>query len=143
MTRADAVAALFIAVAMLGFLVSWWFSRLPHERPDTLSNKMTDSRFVWFWLAAALWVAILSVWSLLDLTRTDSWLRAHAKNKTPGLPRALVRLCTKRTYALKAFRFLRQPSRTNPTRPETKSGRAPGRGTTSPVSEKLALNGPW
>ena len=67
MTRADAIAALLIAVAMLGFLVSWWFSRLPDERPDTLSNKMRDtSRFVWLWLAAALWVAIFSVWWLLD-----------------------------------------------------------------------------
>ena len=67
MTRPDAIAALLIAVALLGFLVSWWFSRLPDERPDTLSNKMRDtSRFVWLWLAAALWVAIFSVWWLLD-----------------------------------------------------------------------------
>src|SRR3974377_873109 len=34
-----------------------------------------------------------------------------------------------------AFRFLRQPSRTNPTRPETKSGRAPGSGTCEKVAE--------
>ena len=67
MTRVDVIAALLIAVAILGFLVGWWFSRLPDERPDTLSNKMKGtSRFVWFWLAAALWVAIFSVWWLLD-----------------------------------------------------------------------------
>jgi len=65
MTRADAIAALLIAVAMLGFLVSWWFSRLPDERPDTLSNKMRDTRtLVWFWLASALWVVIFGVWLL-------------------------------------------------------------------------------
>jgi len=64
---ADAIATLLIAVALLGLLVGWWFSRLPDERPDTLSNKMMDtSRFVWFWLAAALWVGIFSVWWLLD-----------------------------------------------------------------------------
>ena len=66
-SRADAIAALLIAVALLGFLVGWWFSRLPHERPDTLSNEMRDtSRFVWFWLAAVLWVASFSAWWLLD-----------------------------------------------------------------------------
>ena len=44
-----------IAVASLGFLVGWWFSRLPDERPDTLINKLRDIRtLVWFWLAAAL-----------------------------------------------------------------------------------------
>ena len=65
MTRADVTVALLIAVALLGFLVGRWFSRLPDERPDTLSNKMRDtSRFVWLWLAAALWVAIFGGWLL-------------------------------------------------------------------------------
>ena len=65
MTRPDAIAALLIAVALLGFLVGWWFSRLPDERPDTLINKLRDIRtLVWFWLAAALWVVIFGVWLL-------------------------------------------------------------------------------
>ena len=52
-----------IAVGLIAFLVGWWFSRLPDERPDILINKLRDIRtLVWFWLAAALWVVIFSVW---------------------------------------------------------------------------------
>ena len=54
-----------IAVVLLGFLVGWWFSRLPDERPDTFINKLRDIRtLIWFWLAAALWVAIFGGWLL-------------------------------------------------------------------------------
>ena len=62
---------------------------------------------------------------------------SHSKNKTPGHARGLVRLCAKRTYTLAVFRFLRQPSRPNPTRPLAKSGSEGGTGTTSAVISAL------
>ena len=89
MVPLPAIVFVAIAVALLGFLVGWWFSRLPDERPDTLINKLRDIRtLVWFWLAAALWVVIFGVWvAALDGYNNDP-RRTDAPRALAGTPQS-------------------------------------------------------
>jgi hypothetical protein len=64
------------------------------------------------------------------------------KNKTPGtLPWGFSLDQTLIDYAAVAFRFLRQPSRRNPTNPLANSGNAAGNGTCDTVLSVAIVNG--
>jgi hypothetical protein len=80
------IVVVAIAAALLGFLVGWWFSRLPDERPDTFINKLRDIRtLVRFWLAAALCRYIRCLDAALDRYSNDP-RRIDAPRRHAGTP---------------------------------------------------------